>query len=117
MPADVCGRRASRSGRPPQAALIDRVVAFGRFDVPNRFASPKDEAAWIMQHYFGAMLWKGRPKFAEDPLPAMPSQEPRRSAEAVRRALPDLLRLSRYEARSVTRRDCAIRSIARRALF
>jgi hypothetical protein len=38
MPVDVCGRRASRSGRPPQAALIDRVVAFGRFDVPNRFA-------------------------------------------------------------------------------
>ena len=45
-----------------------------------------------MQHYFGATLWKGRPKFAEDPLPAMPSQEPQRTAEAVRRALPDLLR-------------------------
>ena len=46
----------------------------------------------------------------------MPPQEPQRTAEAVRRALPNLLRL-RYEARAVTRRDRAIRSIARRALI
>jgi hypothetical protein len=98
-----------------KAALIDRMAAFGRFDVPNRFASPKDEFAWILQHFCGATLWKGRPKFAVDPLPAMPSQEPQRTAEAVRRALPNLLRLQRYEARAVTRRDRAIRSIARRA--
>ena len=100
-----------------KAALIDRVAAFGRLDVPKRFASPKDEAAWILQHFCGgATLWKGRPKFAEDPL-AMPAHEPQRTAEAVRRALPDLLRLSRYEARAVTRRDRAIRSIATRAFF
>ena len=72
-----------------KAALIDRVAAFGRFDVPKRFASPKDEAAWILQHFCGATLWKGRPKFAIDPLPAMPSQEPQRTAEAVRRTLPN----------------------------
>jgi hypothetical protein len=71
-----------------KAALIDRVAAFGRFDVPKRFASPKDEAAWILQHFCGATLWKGRPKFAVDPLPAMPAQEPQRTAEAVRRELP-----------------------------
>jgi len=100
-----------------KAALIDRVAAFGRFDVPKRFASPMDEAAWIMLHYFKATLWKGRPKFAVDPLPAMPSQEPQRTAEAVRRALPGLVRLSRYESRAVARRDRAIRSIARRVLF
>jgi hypothetical protein len=40
-----------------------------------------------------------------DPLPAMPAQEPERNAEAVRRALPDLLRLSRYESRARARRD------------
>jgi hypothetical protein len=100
-----------------KAALIDRMAAFGRFDVPPRFASPKDEAAWILQHYFSATLWKGRPKFAVDPLPAMPSQEPQRTAEAMRRALPDLVRLSRYESRAVTRRDRAIRSIARRVFI
>jgi hypothetical protein len=95
-------------------ALIERVAAFGRFDLPKRFASPTDEGAWIMQRYFGAMLWKGRPKFAVDPLPMMPSQEPERTAEAVRRILPELVKLRRYESRAVMRRDRAIRAIALR---
>jgi len=64
---------------------------------------------------FGATLWKGRPKFAVDPLPAMPSQEPQPTAETVRHALPDLLKLYRYEARAVTRRDRAIRAITPRS--
>jgi hypothetical protein len=95
-------------------ALIERVAAFGRFDVPERFASPKDEAAWTLHHYGGATLWKGRPKFAVDPLPTMPSQEPQRTAEAVRRILPELVKLHRYESRAVVRRDRAIRAIALR---
>jgi hypothetical protein len=94
-----------------RTALIERVAALGRFDVPKRFQSPKDEVAWIMQRYWGATLWKGRPKFAVDPLPAMPSQEPQRTAEAVRRILPELCKLNRYESRAVTRRDRAIRAI------
>jgi hypothetical protein len=98
-----------------RTALIERVTAFGRFDVPSRFPSPKDEAAWIMQHFFGATLWKGRPKFAVDPLAAMPSQEPQRTAEAMRRILPELIKLHRYESRAVTRRDRAIRAIALRS--
>lgn len=97
-----------------RTALIERVAAFGRFDIPDRFASPKDQCGWIMQHYFGATLWKGRPKFAVDPLPTMPSQEPQRTAEAVRRILPELIKLNRYESRAVTRRDRAIRAIALR---
>jgi hypothetical protein len=95
-------------------AMIERIAAFGRFDVPDRFASPKDELAWVLQHFCGATLWKGRPKFAVDPLPAMPSQEPQRTAEAVRRALPDLLKLGRYETRAISRRDRAIRDIVLR---
>ena len=59
-------------------------------------------------------LWKGRPKFAVDPLPALPSEEPGRTAEAVRRVLPELIRLQRYEARAVTRRDRAITAVALR---
>jgi hypothetical protein len=98
-----------------RTALIERMAALGRFDVTKLFQSPKDEAAWIMQHYFGATLWKGRPKFAVDPLPAMPAQEPARTAEAVRRMLPVLLKLHRYESRAVTRRDRAIRAIALRS--
>ena len=98
-----------------KAALIERVTALGRFDVPKIFQSPKDEVAWIFQYYFKSTLWEGRPKFAVDPLPAMPSQEPQRTAEAVRRALPDLLKLNRYESRAVTRRDRAIRAITLRS--
>jgi hypothetical protein len=103
--------------RQVKVALIERVTAFGRFDVPKRFASAKDEAAWIMLRYFGATFSKGRPKFAVDPLPAMPSQEPQRTAEAVRRALPDLLKLHRYESRAVTRRDRAIRAMMLRGKY
>jgi hypothetical protein len=96
-------------------ALIERVAALGRFDVPECFASPKDELAWVLQHFCGTTLWKGRPKFAVDPLPAMPLEEPQRTAEAVRRILPELIKLNRYEIRAVTRRDRAIRAIALRS--
>jgi hypothetical protein len=95
-------------------ALIERVAAFGRFDVPELFQSPKDELALIMQRHFGSTLWKGRPKFAVDPLAPMPSQEPQRTAEAMRRILPELVKLRRYESRAVMRRDRAIRAIALR---
>jgi hypothetical protein len=41
----------------------------------------------------------------------MPSQEPERTAEAIRRALPELIKLDRYESRAAARRDKAIRNI------
>lgn len=47
----------------------------------------------------------------EDPWSTMPCDEAERTAEAVRRALPQLARLDRYEARAVARRDRAIRAI------
>lgn len=75
-----------------------------------------DEAAWIMLHYFGAKLWKNRPKFAVDNLPPTPTEEPQRTAEAVRRALPSLLKLNRYESRAVARRDRAIAAISQRMI-
>jgi len=43
--------------------------------------------------------------------PAMPAAEPERSAEAIRRALPDLLKLERYEQRARRRRDIAIQGV------
>ena len=86
-------------------ALIARLSAFGRLDCPGIFKSPLDEAAWIMQHFWGTTLWKNRPKFAVDKLPERPTEEPQRTAEALRRALPSLLKLQRFEARAVARRD------------
>jgi hypothetical protein len=49
-----------------------------------------------------------------DPSATMPAQEPERTAEALRRALPELLQLNRYESRAVARRDRAIREITKR---
>jgi hypothetical protein len=100
-----------------KAALISRVIALGRLEPAKLFRSPKDEASWIMQHYYGATLWKSRPKFAVDSLPEMPKKEPQRTAEAVRRALPSLLKLNRYESRAVARRDRAIAAISQRMIF
>jgi hypothetical protein len=47
-------------------------------------------------------------------LPPMPEDEPQRTAEAVRRVLPELVRLNRYEVRAVARRDQAIRTLVLR---
>ena len=60
-------RGTARTGRVRhvKAAPIERATAFGRFDVPKRFASPKDEAAWILQHFCGATLWKGPPEIRD----------------------------------------------------
>jgi hypothetical protein len=95
-------------------ALIARISAFGRLKAPPIFRTSMDEAAWIMLHYWGVKLWKNRPKFAVDKLPPMPEEEPQRTAEAVRRALPALLRLQRYEARAAAKRDRAISELALR---
>jgi hypothetical protein len=95
-----------------EVALIARVSAFGRLDVPKIFASIRDEVAWVALHFLGAKLRKNEPKFAVDDLPEMPTEEPQRTAEAVRRALPALLRLQRYEARAAARRDRAVRELA-----
>jgi len=94
-----------------EVALIERALTFGRLDPAKVFASKRDEVAWIMQHYCGATLWKGRPKYAEDTLPPLPAEEPHRTAEGVRRALPSLLKLRRYQARAVAKRDQAIRKL------
>ena len=46
-------------------------------------------------------------------LPPVPVEEPARSAEAWRRGLTELLRLSRYEHRAISRRDRAIREMVK----
>jgi hypothetical protein len=97
--------------RRAKVALIAGVAAFGRPDAPKIFASKRDEVVWVAQHFLGARLRKSPPKFAADDLPDMPTEEPQRTAEAVRRALPALLKLQRFEARAAARRDQAIRTL------
>jgi hypothetical protein len=58
---------------------------------------------------------RGRPCDLPTP-PSVPSTEPERSAEAVRRALPELLKLDRYERRATARRDRATRHLIARKM-
>ena len=94
-----------------RAALIERVDAFGRFDPPKSYQTPEYEYYYskLVQEFCTASWWAMKP--AVDPLPAMPSQEPQRTAEAVRRILPELVKLLRYETRAAARRDRAIRAM------
>jgi hypothetical protein len=94
-----------------KVALIDRAHNLGRLEPRKSFRTKMDEAAGAMQYFLGGTLGNIRPKCAIDPLPPMPEEEPQRTAEAVRRALPDLVRLTRYERRAAGRRDRAIRSL------
>ena len=72
--------------RRAKVALIERASAFGELDDRSRLVVPKPI----------------------DTLATMPSQEPDRSAEAVRRVLPELRKLDRYERRAAVRRDRAV---------
>jgi len=92
-------------------AFIERTAAFGRLEQRKLFRTIKDETAFMALYYLGAVLGKTQPKCALDPLPAMPIEEPARTTEAIRHALPDLLRLNRYERRAAARRDRAIRRL------
>ena len=47
----------------------------------------------------------------DDSVPRPPSNEPELTAEAVRRALPELIKLDRYEQNAVMRREQAMRAI------
>ena len=92
-------------------ALIERVAALGRLEQRKLFRTIRDETAWMALTCLGARLGSTQPKCAVDPLPPLPAEEPARTAEAVRRALPELRRLHRYERRAVARRDRAVRRL------
>jgi hypothetical protein len=95
-----------------KVALIQRVSALGALDALQVFGSSAEEIRYLKSILSG----RAPPILPEpiDPLATMPTQEPERTAEAVRRALPELVKLNRYESRAVSRRDWAIREIAKR---
>jgi hypothetical protein len=88
-----------------KVALIERTRACGALKQPppirslaqlNRFLENLDRGIFALPERI-------------DPAASMPSEEPYRSAEAVRRVLPELLKLNRYERRASIRRDEAAR--------
>jgi hypothetical protein len=97
-----------------KVALIERVSALGALDAPQVFGSVAGEMRYLKSILSG----RAPPILPEriDPLATMPPEEPERTAEAVRRALPELAKLNRYESRAVARRDRAIREITKRCV-
>jgi hypothetical protein len=95
-----------------KVAMIVRISEFGAFEVSN----PLGTFRQIKRNL--NLIDRGLPWDSNAPAPPqMPSSEPERSAEAVRRALPELLKLDRYERRATARRDCAARQLfARKTL-
>jgi hypothetical protein len=74
--------------RRAKVALIERASAFGELDPPR--LTVIDASA------------------------TMPSQEPDRSAEAIRRVLPELRKLDRYERRAAAQRERAVLGLSGR---
>jgi hypothetical protein len=94
--------------RRAKIALIERARAFGELDPPQAFSTVTQ-----IKRFFNA-LDRGRlivPK-PIDASATMPSQESYRSAEAVRRVLPELRKLDRYERRAAARRDRAVLNLS-----
>ncbi len=89
-----------------KVALIERMLAFGEFHVLQALSVRE------IRRFLKA---SGRGR-AIVPIPveaaaSMPSTEPERLAEAVRRALPELLKLDRYERRAAALRERSVLAI------
>jgi hypothetical protein len=99
--------------RQAKVALIERACAFGALD-PPRVPSSVTRIIRLLN-----TLNRGRfilPK-PIDAAATMPLHEPERSAEAVRRVLPELRKLNRYERRAAARRDRAVLTLTGTAKF
>jgi hypothetical protein len=75
--------------------LINRVLVDGTVD---RLADRLERAGLLVQDFI-------------DPAESMPTLPSERTAEAVRRALPELVKLNRYQVRAASRRNRAIKEI------
>ena len=91
--------------RRAKVALIERASAFGELDPPQltvtqmiRLLHPFDRGRLILPKPVASLA-------------TMPRQEPDRSAEAVRRVLPELRKLDRYERRAAAQRERAVRGL------
>ena len=91
--------------RRAKVALIERASAFGELDPPRltltqmiRLLNTLDRDTLIVPNPI-------------DALAPVPSQEPDRSAEAIRWVLPEMRKLDRYERRAAARRDRAVRGL------
>jgi hypothetical protein len=89
-----------------QVELTSRVMAFGELETPAAFRSLGEIKQFFSELNRGELILPERVE-----APAMPTTEPERTAEAIRRALPELIMLDRYERRAAGRRARALRSL------
>jgi exonuclease VII large subunit len=90
--------------RRAKIALMESVFAFGELDL-SQVQSVAVEAIQLFKSGVAALPG------AIDSSVTRPMQQPDRRAEAMRRALPDLIRLDRYERRFCVVRDRAVLSM------
>jgi hypothetical protein len=77
--------------RQTKIAMIECVSVFGALEPPPIFSSIREVNEFLRQ---------GVLPTPPDPAATMPTDEPARTAEAIRRALPELRKLDRYERRA-----------------
>ena len=95
-----------------KADIFKRVIDFGALEPrPFRFRSLSAELRYLKRQPFDQPVeW---PRWV-DPMGPMPVEEEERTAEALRRLLPELRRLNRYEARAHAIKTNALREISLR---
>ena len=94
--------------RRAKVALIERVARLGHIDPPEACSKTRRLGLYPKFGGLAGASWPFKPFELPD---SMPLQEPERSAEAIRRSLPELLKLDRYERRAASRRDRAVREL------
>jgi hypothetical protein len=95
--------------RRAKVALIERASAFGELDPPRLTVT---QMIRVLNAFDRGRLVK-----PSDASATMPSQEPDRSAEAVRRVLPELCKLDRYERRAAAQRERAVLDLCDRVKY
>jgi hypothetical protein len=90
-----------------KVAVVQRMCTFGTLDATTLFSSVREAIRYLHGYERGRVML---PAY-RSPSTTMPSHEPERTTEGLRRALPELLRLDRYERRAAARRDRAVRDI------
>jgi hypothetical protein len=98
--------------RRAKLALISRISAVGELDPFDPFSSWRCIKEILLTRYGHRRQkeWLGWNFDIPEP-PELPVKEPERTAEAMRRALPELIKLDRYERGAAQRRERACREI------
>jgi hypothetical protein len=100
--------------RKVRLSLIERAIRFGNSDSPKHFRSTNQEVRWLIamyRHNGGERCIQAPQPEVINPAKPLPKEPSERLAEAVRRILPGLVVIDRYERRAAGRRDKAIRKI------